>query len=173
MPTLTIPNRTLSSWVEGRERGRGSVLKRGFWGDIVNSPYISFGVMSTDLSLYKVANKHHRHNAQDVSEYNVIGMLHELETGEVVSTKEHAVSLGATGINAGYEDSTSDEKEPTMAVDPEATVTTIEELEPEPEAGDGGAVDASFAPLQAAVAAAGAEVHFLLGDCETALKKSR
>lgn len=39
------PNRTLSSFIPGKKKKSGdSILVRGFWGDIVNSPYISFGV---------------------------------------------------------------------------------------------------------------------------------
>jgi dynein assembly factor 3 len=44
LATGTVPNRTLSSFVPGKtKKGRDSVLVRGFWGDIINSPYISFG----------------------------------------------------------------------------------------------------------------------------------
>lgn len=43
------PNRTLSSFVPGKKKKSGdSILVRGFWGDIVNSPYISLGVEVLD-----------------------------------------------------------------------------------------------------------------------------
>jgi hypothetical protein len=102
MPDPTVPNRTLAAYAEGKRvvRGRtgGSVLKRGFWGDCVNSPYIAFGVEANEPSLFKKSNKTHVHNAQDVSEYNMISLLQELASGERVTTKERAVELGATGI---------------------------------------------------------------------------
>lgn len=38
-----LPNRTLASYVEGKERGRGSVARRGYWGDTVVSPFHAVG----------------------------------------------------------------------------------------------------------------------------------
>ena len=111
LPEATIPNRTLGSWAEGKERGRGSVERRGYWGDIVNSPYVAFGVTCNDHSLFKCANKAHNHNSQDISEYNVISMMHELATGEGVDNKVQAIELGATGIDPSYE-SAQPEPEP-------------------------------------------------------------
>ncbi len=35
--------------------------RRGYWGDILVSPYISFGLESEDKSLLKTANKLHVH----------------------------------------------------------------------------------------------------------------
>lgn len=40
----SIPNRTLSSYTAAKSKvGRDSIEVRGFWGDIINSPYIGFG----------------------------------------------------------------------------------------------------------------------------------
>lgn len=45
----TIPNRTLSSYIPGKKRKTGdSIMVRGFWGDIINSPYITFGTEVED-----------------------------------------------------------------------------------------------------------------------------
>lgn len=50
LATNTTPNRTLSSFIEGKKKKTGdSITIRGFWGDIVNSPYVNFG--------YEVANE--------------------------------------------------------------------------------------------------------------------
>lgn len=39
------PNRTMSSFIPGkRKRSGDNILVRGFWGDIINSPYIPFGI---------------------------------------------------------------------------------------------------------------------------------
>lgn len=39
------PNRTLSSYIPGKKKKTGtSIMVRGFWGDIINSPYFAFGV---------------------------------------------------------------------------------------------------------------------------------
>ncbi len=44
LATGSVPNRTMSSFVNGKtKKGRDSCVVRGFWGDIVNSPLISFG----------------------------------------------------------------------------------------------------------------------------------
>lgn len=41
----TIPNRTLSSYVPGKaKKTKDNILVRGYWGDIIQSPYIPFGV---------------------------------------------------------------------------------------------------------------------------------
>lgn len=39
----SAPNRTMASFVEGREAGRGSVARRGYWGDILVGPYHAVG----------------------------------------------------------------------------------------------------------------------------------
>jgi dynein assembly factor 3 len=46
------PNRSLASYAEGKERG-SSKLKRGYWGDIVQSPYWSLGVWADEPRLFK------------------------------------------------------------------------------------------------------------------------
>lgn len=41
----SYPNKTLASYVEGKSKqSKGSCMVRGYWGDIVNSPFISYGV---------------------------------------------------------------------------------------------------------------------------------
>lgn len=61
------PNRTLASMAAGRAveqydrttgqpKGR-SILKRGFWGDIITGPYATFGVEADDERLYETSNK--------------------------------------------------------------------------------------------------------------------
>jgi dynein assembly factor 3 len=38
------PNRTLSSFVAGKKKKSGDfIMVRGFWGDIVNSPFVPLG----------------------------------------------------------------------------------------------------------------------------------
>ena len=44
MATYNIPNRTLSSYAKGKKKKSGdSCLVRGYWGDIIVSPFFSFG----------------------------------------------------------------------------------------------------------------------------------
>ena len=35
------------------------MARRGYWGDIVNSPYLGFGIESEEESLFKQANGQH------------------------------------------------------------------------------------------------------------------
>jgi dynein assembly factor 3 len=45
LSTGMTPNRTLSSFIPGKKKKSGdSILVRGFWGDIINSPYVTFGM---------------------------------------------------------------------------------------------------------------------------------
>ena len=44
LTTNTIPNRTMSSFIPGKKKKSGdSIMIRGFWGDIINSPFANFG----------------------------------------------------------------------------------------------------------------------------------
>ena len=89
----TIPNRTLGSFIEGRDvssrifltfqkKSRDSVMVRGFWGDIINSPLISFGTEIADeedkLKFFKQVNYQAIYFCTDVSEYNVQRIIHRL-----------------------------------------------------------------------------------------------
>jgi dynein assembly factor 3, axonemal len=47
--TYPTPNRTLSSYLPGKKKGtHESCLVRGYWGDIIMSPYLAYGI-STDV----------------------------------------------------------------------------------------------------------------------------
>ena len=54
----------------GNDKGR-SVSAWGFWGDILNSPYHSFGTSCSEPSFLKISNKQFVHTAVSVAEYNV------------------------------------------------------------------------------------------------------
>ncbi len=43
----------------------------GFWGDILNSPYVNFGVTCEDKSMLAVSNKQFSRHAVDVGEHNL------------------------------------------------------------------------------------------------------
>uniref|UniRef100_W5KXR8 Dynein axonemal assembly factor 3 n=1 Tax=Astyanax mexicanus TaxID=7994 RepID=W5KXR8_ASTMX len=44
---------------------------RGYWGDVVSSPYLSFGIETENKDLLKTQNKHYVKTAQDISIVNV------------------------------------------------------------------------------------------------------
>jgi dynein assembly factor 3 len=76
LATGSIPNRTMSSRVEGKsKRGRDSVTVRGFWGDIINSPYLAFGSEVSDpeskFRFFKKVNYQNVYSNADISEYNI------------------------------------------------------------------------------------------------------
>jgi len=90
------PNRTLASGRVFREKS-GSVEKRGYWGDVTNSPYIGFGVEAEERDLFQKANKQHMKSTIDVAQYNIHAYLHEITTGTRYSAK---VELHPTGETA-------------------------------------------------------------------------
>lgn len=90
-------NRTMGSYAEGvmkvgKDKGHKKDV-RGFWLDVVNGPYVPFGVRcdnSADphaAALFEVQSKgsaveQHKHHAVEVAVYNLLGYLWEVETGE-------------------------------------------------------------------------------------------
>jgi len=82
--TYSEPNRTLASYTPGMSGMGDSIALRGFWADIVNTPYWSFG---TDCHpkdkprLFKKINEQLRNNALDISEFNLMALMNELRTG--------------------------------------------------------------------------------------------
>jgi len=79
------PNRTLANYVEGKSQTKGTtILVRGYWGDVINSPYWCFGTDCNEkdkLRLFKTSQTLHRHTETDLSEFNVSGYISEMETG--------------------------------------------------------------------------------------------
>lgn len=115
--TYTVPNRTMASYVETKERGRGRTLRKGYWLDIIVSPYISFGVSCFRSNkfaeeLFEVQNKgtgveQNRHNTVEVSVFNILSLLHEIETGSIYQMKtRHQVYSGI-----GEDDAAQDQEE--------------------------------------------------------------
>uniref|UniRef100_A0A8C7XUP7 Dynein axonemal assembly factor 3 n=1 Tax=Oryzias sinensis TaxID=183150 RepID=A0A8C7XUP7_9TELE len=74
-----IPNPTLLS-SRVLSRTGDSVAYRGYWGDIVSSPYLSFGVETDDKSLLKTQNGKHIKTAQDISFANVQRLFQTLSS---------------------------------------------------------------------------------------------
>jgi len=74
--TYSVPNRTLSSRCEGRDKSRRQpVSVRGYWSDIVNPPYISFGIKGNDKDLFRIQSNQHRWTSVDVCQSNVKKLL--------------------------------------------------------------------------------------------------
>lgn len=130
-------NRTLLSTATGRtqeykdragqDKGR-SVSARGFWADILNSPFHAFGVRTEARGFYKITNKQFTRSSVDVAEYNVGALLHELRYGARYAAPEEGalpVAPKAAGpttaddladANAGAPSTPSDEATTTAAI---------------------------------------------------------
>jgi dynein assembly factor 3 len=85
LASYNSPNRTVASYTEAVDRSKGNLVQaRGFWADIINSPYHAFGT-TTDLQdrarLFKVTSQQYRHNETDIAEFNLTAWLNEMDTG--------------------------------------------------------------------------------------------
>ncbi|XP_057178267.1 dynein axonemal assembly factor 3-like isoform X1 [Triplophysa rosa] len=67
-------NQSLLSTRVFNHRGN-RVAVRGYWGDIVSSPYLAFGIETDDKDLLKKHNNQHVKTAQDISEVNVLALF--------------------------------------------------------------------------------------------------
>ena len=125
--TYNKPNRTMSSYAEGKERGL-SHLRRGFWVDIVTSPFIGFGIDSEmpnkhAAGLFEIYNKdsgseQHRHHAVEVAVHNVLSYLYEIESGCIYKMKrQHKVYSGLGGSETTSGDKEKKGDEPTAQED--------------------------------------------------------
>ena len=84
LATGQITNRTLSSFIPGKmKKTKDNILVRGYWGDIVNSPYIAFGQEvfkePERTRFYKKVNYQSVYSNADISEYIVHSFIHKLE----------------------------------------------------------------------------------------------
>jgi dynein assembly factor 3 len=107
--TYNQPNRSMSSYTPGfMKHGKDKGMKkdvRGFWLDIVVSPYPAFGVEAEPVNkfaedLFLILNKgtgtaQNRHHTVEVSTYNLMSYLWEIETGAVyMMTKKEDIFSG-------------------------------------------------------------------------------
>nr|XP_039254503.1 dynein assembly factor 3, axonemal-like [Styela clava] len=76
------PNKTLSSGLVLKRNDGSRVPTRGYWGDMVTGPFITFGVESEEQSLFKTANGAHVKNSEDITLHNLLCLFHELQSGE-------------------------------------------------------------------------------------------
>ncbi|KAF4713638.1 motile cilium assembly [Perkinsus olseni] len=150
--TYDEPNRTMASYVDGRCRSRGtSVQVRGFWGDIINSPFPCFGAEAYNECdqerLFKISNEQHVHCSHEIADFNLACMLTEIATRQVQSLPPKSKGEDSYPYKSPLE----------------RVRCTIEEVNEESEA-DGGegargrSLPAGFESVR---------VHFLLGDLTT------
>ncbi|KAF4087554.1 hypothetical protein AMELA_G00071920 [Ameiurus melas] len=75
----SVANQSLLSTRVFNRRG-DKVGVRGYWGDIVSSPYLSFGIETEHKELLKMQNNRHVKTAQDVSVANVQTLFNSLSS---------------------------------------------------------------------------------------------
>ena len=172
-----VPNRTLASTVRGRakefkdrdmqDRGR-SVQAYGYWGDIVNSPYHSFGTQFLDAEdrdhFLRLRNKQFVHNSVDLSQHNVETLLHELVHQEERSKPYAAGGSGADAPPAAGDLATVEELDEN---DDEQGREGEGAAEEEEERGKGGCGEGGL-PEDL-----GGMLCFVTGDLKAALKKQK
>jgi hypothetical protein len=87
LASYNTPNKSLASYTEGRDRNKGTTIQvRGFWGDIINSPYHTFCTATNPEDwprLFKIGGSQYRHTETDVAEFNVTAYLSEMDTGKI------------------------------------------------------------------------------------------
>lgn len=80
------PNRTLGSYVKGNDKKTGRpIMVRGFWGDLMNGPFFSFGIdtwKNDKERLFKLFSEQHRHYSAEVGEFNLTSLLVSIYLGE-------------------------------------------------------------------------------------------
>ncbi|XP_078286557.1 dynein axonemal assembly factor 3 isoform X2 [Rhinoraja longicauda] len=162
-----VPNKSLASGLLVNCKGE-KIAARGFWGDIVTSPYVAYGIVSEEGSLLKKANGIYVKTAQDISQYNVTALFHEL------LSKERYVLLPQPKEEASLSEVTEDEAEELEeasrtrskpAGESEQTVTEGQALNqsPEPVVDSTGPTEYDYLPLP------DVKIHFLPLNCVTEL----
>eukprot|EP00405_Crypthecodinium_cohnii_P050628 CAMPEP_0206597298 /NCGR_PEP_ID=MMETSP0325_2-20121206/44033_1 /ASSEMBLY_ACC=CAM_ASM_000347 /TAXON_ID=2866 /ORGANISM="Crypthecodinium cohnii, Strain Seligo" /LENGTH=619 /DNA_ID=CAMNT_0054108217 /DNA_START=15 /DNA_END=1874 /DNA_ORIENTATION=- len=88
LASYNTPNRTLASYTEAKDRSKGtSVQVRGFWGDIINSPFYAFSITTNPVDrprLFKISGSQYRHTETDIAEFNITDYLTQMDVGEEV-----------------------------------------------------------------------------------------
>jgi dynein assembly factor 3 len=120
----------------------------GYWGDIIVTPYIAFGVESCEESLFEFRERQYVRTCVYIAEFNLKALLLELQTGKTYRLEEHEL------LDEQHE--AKDEKKQQQQTTT-ATIELIEEEEEEEEEAeneDDNDADAKEAKDKAAAAAA-------------------
>uniref|UniRef100_UPI00398F8677 dynein axonemal assembly factor 3-like n=1 Tax=Pristiophorus japonicus TaxID=55135 RepID=UPI00398F8677 len=169
-----VPNKSLASGLLMNYKGE-KVPTRGYWGDIVTSPYIAFGLVTEEQSFLKTANGIHIKTAQDISQYNITALLHELVAGEryVLPPPQEQATLTeiteeeeedeATNDPADTKDEPTQKSEQPEIVIEEGTVKQSNKVDDTGTNGGRCTADYDYLPLP------DVKIHFLPLNCVTEL----
>ncbi|GMH71944.1 hypothetical protein TL16_g05790 [Triparma laevis f. inornata] len=112
--TYNSPNRSMASYTAGMMKaGKDKGMKkeiRGFWLDIICSPYAAFGVACEKVNkfaedMFFILNEgtgtaQHRHHTVEVASLNVMSYLWEIETGETYTMRKKNDIFSGLGEDA-------------------------------------------------------------------------
>ena len=140
--TYTEPNRTFISYAPGtmkvgKDKGCLKAIK-GYWADIVVSPYFTFGYDSDTPNayaegLYQILNKgtgteQHRHHTVEIAVYNLLSYLWEIETGNpYLMSKANDIFSGLGNEQGRLRNATAEQQSGTKAGITESASALIEE----------------------------------------------
>ncbi|KAK2158864.1 hypothetical protein LSH36_162g02003 [Paralvinella palmiformis] len=164
-----IPNKTLASGMVFKLEGE-CIARRGYWGDILVSPYISFGIECEEKEFFKTANNIHVKTAQDVSEYNILSYFHELTHRSKYVPPE--VKNTSKPKEAELTEITEEEEEEVVTTDPEKVDANEvdDDYDDNDDTTEINPLDLEYEPVELDYV----KVHFLpLNSAETLNKKSR
>ncbi|GCC34196.1 dynein axonemal assembly factor 3-like [Chiloscyllium punctatum] len=168
-----VPNKSLASGLLMNYKGE-KVPARGYWGDIVTSPYIAFGIETEEQSLLKTANGVHVKTAQDISQYNITALLHELVAKEkyALPTEKATLHEITEEEEGGMENDSSNIKNESThthqhpeIVTEEGTMKQSNDLDDTNSSGGHCAAEYDSLPLP------DVKIHFLPMNCVTELHK--
>ncbi|XP_053385184.1 LOW QUALITY PROTEIN: dynein axonemal assembly factor 3-like [Mercenaria mercenaria] len=96
-----VPNKTLASGLILTQGGEKHA-KRGYWGDILVSPYVPLGIQCENKSFFTKANKQFTKTSSNVAEYNVINIhVPCLYSNEPYVLPEQKIEAADTQQSAG------------------------------------------------------------------------
>lgn len=172
LASYSSPNRTLASYTEGVDRAKGTTVQvRGFWADIINSPYHAF-CTTTDAEdrarLFKISGSMYRHTETDVAEFNLSSYLGEMETGQRLHLPPEKPEEHVFPFTSPLEEMREADKVQEVKETDEAKAATASK----PSTGRRrSARKTDWPPLMAAME--GVEVVLLAGDLRDVLKKPK
>lgn len=85
-----VSNRTLASGMVSLDRDGNRIARRGYFGDILVSPFITFGIETENEELLKKKNGVYPYSGANVSEFNVLAMFYEIAHQEKYEPKQEA-----------------------------------------------------------------------------------
>jgi len=172
LASYNTSNRTLASYTEAKDRAKGTTVQvRGYWGDLINSPYWAFSIATNAQDrprLFKVSGAQYRETETDIAEFNLTDYIGQLDTGEELHLPAETP-----------EEHTFPYTSPMEGLRQERKVEEVEESKEQPAPQGGGRARGrrkpakEWPPLTPAFEGDGVEVVLLSGDLREVLRKSK